>query len=289
MARLVEPFHPMFVEWKPQAITKDGKRALAAAFVDARHYQHRLDEVAPGWQTEYEFIKPDGSLVKCRLTVCGVTREDVGESDATEDNTATSAIAQSFKRACAAFGLGRYLYFLPQVWSDYDTQSHKIASPPSLPAWGKPGGSGYPLSNTAGVIHPQAKEGASGNAVHTTAHSHQDATEAAAGNGNGGEKSSKKNARGESTGKRSSGRGAEAQAELSAETRTATVEALTQEDAAAVIFTLKPKTRPELSGKTLGELAEIAPDVVVWLAEQYNPTPETQQLKEAARILVEAG
>lgn len=255
---LTEPFHPMFVEWKPQATTKDGKRALAAAYVDARHYQHRLDTVAPGWETAYEFIKPDGSLVKCRLTIKGVTREEVGESDPEENNIATSAVAQSFKRACAAFGLGRYLYFLPQVWSDYDPQSRRIITPPALPAWAKPGGSGYPgksaLSDQAG---PEKGDRES------------------AGQGKGGGKAP---------------RSRKAQA---AEPQAATPEALeppaamSPEEAAAVIFTLRPKTRPELAGKTLGEVAIAAPDILVWLAEQYTPTPETEQLREAARILIQ--
>jgi hypothetical protein len=39
---------------------------------------------------------------------------------------ATSAASQAFKRACAAFGLGRYLYSLPQVWADYDQKSKQI-------------------------------------------------------------------------------------------------------------------------------------------------------------------
>jgi hypothetical protein len=133
------------VEWKPQAVSKDGKRALAVPYIDARHYQHRLDQVSPGWHSAYEFIKPDGSLVRCRLTIAGVTREEVGESDPSDNNTATSAVAQSFKRACTAFGVGRYLYFLPQSWCEYDSQSRRIVKPPVLPTWAKPGGGGYPL------------------------------------------------------------------------------------------------------------------------------------------------
>ena len=36
-----------------------------------------------------------------------------------EHSQATSAAMQAFKRACAAFGLGRYLYTdLPQIWAE---------------------------------------------------------------------------------------------------------------------------------------------------------------------------
>jgi hypothetical protein len=54
---LCDPFHPSLVEWKPQAVSKDGKRALAVPYIDSRHYQQRLDQVSPGWHSAYEFIK----------------------------------------------------------------------------------------------------------------------------------------------------------------------------------------------------------------------------------------
>ncbi len=261
---LTEPFHPMFVEWKPQATTKDGTKALAAAYVDARHYQHRLDTLAPGWETEYQFIKPDGSLVKCRLTINGVTREEVGESDVDENNTATSAVAQSFKRACAAFGLGRYLYFLPQVWSEYDPKSRRITTPPALPAWAKPGGSGYPLND--GEHGERSERGSAG--------SHEKPVRAR-------KAEAAPKAQAPVAPESVSEPAAQAVAPAPAETP----HTMSRDEAEGVVFSLRPKSRPELSGKTLGEVAEAAPDILVWLAEQYTPTPETEQLKEAARVL----
>lgn len=59
-------------------------------------------------------------------------------------------------------------------------------------------------------------------------------------------------------------------------------------EAGKVVFTLKPKTRPELTGKTLSELLTLAPDVLTWLANEFNPTPETQSMKDAAQVLVSA-
>jgi DNA repair and recombination protein RAD52 len=57
-------------------------------------------------------------------------------------------------------------------------------------------------------------------------------------------------------------------------------------DAGKVVFTLKPKSRPELTGKTLAELQSLAPDILTWLANEYNATPETQGMKDAAQVLV---
>jgi hypothetical protein len=116
-AALCAPFPPELVELKPGAVAEDKKRALALAYVDARHYQSRLDAVVgpDEWHVNY---RPWGErAVICALTIFGVTREDVGEAEKGDPNQATSAAMQAFKRACAAFGLGRYLYTdLPQVW-----------------------------------------------------------------------------------------------------------------------------------------------------------------------------
>lgn len=114
---LLQPFPPEVVELKPGAVSEAKRSALALAYVDARHYQARLDAVVgpDGWQVSY---RPWGErAVICALTLLGVTREDVGEAEKGDPNQATSAAMQAFKRTCAAFGLGRYLYTdLPQMW-----------------------------------------------------------------------------------------------------------------------------------------------------------------------------
>ena len=132
LAELALPFDPEAVEFKAGATTQDKARALALAYVDARTYQGRLDTVAPDWRNEYiREYAGDRVIVTCALTVAGVTRQAIGEclqasarhdgSTVIEDNAATTAEAQAFKRSCAAFGLGRYLYSVPQIWADYDS------------------------------------------------------------------------------------------------------------------------------------------------------------------------
>jgi hypothetical protein len=137
LAALEAPFAPEQVEFKPGATAKSGDRALALAYVDARVYQARLDAVAPDWRNEYvREYAGDRVVVTCALTVAGVTRQAIGEclqasvrydgSTVIEENAATSAEAQAFKRACSAFGLGRYLYSVPQVWAEYDPQRRQF-------------------------------------------------------------------------------------------------------------------------------------------------------------------
>ena len=121
LTELRQPFHPSHVTWKPGSVNKEQTKALALAYADLRAYQNRLDEVlGMDWSVTYT---PWGDRIVCHLTIAGVTRSSTGEADSQSERSeiaGTSAEAQAFKRACAMFGLGRYLYQLPTVWVEYD-------------------------------------------------------------------------------------------------------------------------------------------------------------------------
>ncbi len=118
---LSQPFHPAHITWKPGVFNRDKSKALALAYADLRAYQQRLDEVCGmNWSVSY---RPWGERIICELTIAGVTRSSTGEPDAQSEKSeiaGTAAEAQAFKRACAMFGLGRYLYTLPTVWAEFD-------------------------------------------------------------------------------------------------------------------------------------------------------------------------
>lgn len=124
---LKKPFHPAHVTWKPGAVTKDQTKALALAYADLRAYQNRLDEVCGmDWSVTYT---PWGERIVCHLTINGITRSSSGEPDSQAERSeiaGTAAEAQAFKRACAMFGLGRYLYNLPSVWVEYDQNTKQF-------------------------------------------------------------------------------------------------------------------------------------------------------------------
>lgn len=124
MIELSKPFHVRHVTWKPGATTKDKQKCLAMPYADLRAYQSRLDEVC-GMNWGCTFQPWDGRII-CQLTIAGVTRSSTGESDSGDANAGTSAEAQAFKRACVAFGLGRYLYELPSPWVAYDGEKRRI-------------------------------------------------------------------------------------------------------------------------------------------------------------------
>lgn len=121
LEKLSLPFHPSLVEWKPGAASKEKGVALGMAYADPRAYMNRLDELCGmEWSVTYT---PWGDRVVCHLTINGVTRSSTGEADSQSERSeiaGTAAEAQAFKRACAMFGLGRYLYNLPAVWADFD-------------------------------------------------------------------------------------------------------------------------------------------------------------------------
>jgi hypothetical protein len=131
------PFERKYVKFRPGATS--GNRALAIPYVDARVIQDRLDEVlgAVNWQDEYEFL-PDGSvLCRLRLRLGGewITKMDVGgpSEQPDEGDRRKAAVSDALKRAAVKFGVGRYLYRLPQTWVDYDPQKKQLKNLPPLP------------------------------------------------------------------------------------------------------------------------------------------------------------
>ncbi|WP_018111760.1 Rad52/Rad22 family DNA repair protein [Thermus igniterrae] len=141
--KLSEPFPPGEVQWRIEALSRDKKRALVVPYVDARTVLDRLDRVVgpEGWHDAYEVLA-DGERVvrdergerrerlvevKCRLTLLGVTKEDVGEGDSLK-----AAFSDALKRAAVKFGVGRYLYRLEKQWVEYDAEKNRF-TPPKLP------------------------------------------------------------------------------------------------------------------------------------------------------------
>ena len=130
-ADLSVPFPAELVELKPAATSGDKTRALALCYVDARAYQDRLDQVIgpDNWQVSYKSLG-DSALI-CRLQLLGIVREEIGEcNDVKDPNRWTVASAQAFKRACSAFGLGRYLYSMGRnTWAEYDADKKRFKAP----------------------------------------------------------------------------------------------------------------------------------------------------------------
>lgn len=109
-----------------QAPYSDGTKAEFLAYHDARHVMDRLDEVVgpERWQDEYS-MEGNGA-VRCRLSILltmpggrdeWVYKEDVGypnNPSKPEPEALKSAYSDALKRTGVKWGIGRYLYSLPQ-------------------------------------------------------------------------------------------------------------------------------------------------------------------------------
>jgi hypothetical protein len=80
-----------------------------------------------------------GSSVRIRWKFILKRGPPFGEEFADNENALTAAEAQSFKRASACFGLGRYLYHFTGVWVDLDERK-RPKSTPRLFGWATPQG-----------------------------------------------------------------------------------------------------------------------------------------------------
>ena len=162
--RLAEPFDPGEIKWRVTATstkqTKQGpvKRGQLAAYADPRAYTDRLNEVFGewGWTRDYDVqvvqnferraLADKNKMAICakivvvsKVTILGLgSHTGVGEEWADDENAATRAEAQAFKRACSCFGLGRYLYNFDAIWVDLDQSSRPVHTP-NLPDWALPG------------------------------------------------------------------------------------------------------------------------------------------------------
>lgn len=147
---LAAPFDPKEIKWKPQSVK--GNRCLAIAYIDARVVCDRLDSIIgpENWSDHYQVLA-DGSTV-CTLTVflngAAIRKEDVGSLSEQPDagDRIKSAFSDALKRTAVKFGIGRYLYRLPNQWVDYDPVKKFIPTPPVLPNWAMPkhAGAGQP-------------------------------------------------------------------------------------------------------------------------------------------------
>lgn len=126
LADLRRPFTVDAIRFKPQVV-KDNA-AMATFYIDARLAAERLNTVVgpEHWEEAYRTLV-DGSImpghyfpVECTLTVFGITKADVGvyQKNAVDSMAWKSAYSDSLKRAAVKFGIGVYLYGLPNVWAE---------------------------------------------------------------------------------------------------------------------------------------------------------------------------
>jgi hypothetical protein len=141
--QLAEPFPLEATHWRVGSVTKDKKRGVALAYIDARDVMDRLDRVVgpENWQDHYEET-PSGRVI-CTITIRHDANAAAGDgpytvaikSDGAGDTSyegAKGAISDAFKRAAVKFGVGRYLYSLSAPWVEIDKGRIKESEMESL-------------------------------------------------------------------------------------------------------------------------------------------------------------
>jgi hypothetical protein len=161
--RLSQPFDLREVKWRVTNTANNGKRGVVMPYADPRAYKDRLNAVlsTAGWSETYSVTVVEHSirrkgdnaemitgkiLVTCVVSIPGVGQHSgTGEEWSDAACAMTSADAQAFKRGCSSFGLGRYLYSIPEQWVDLDDRK-RPKQIPVLPDWSKPANSGHATS-----------------------------------------------------------------------------------------------------------------------------------------------
>ena len=109
------PFSKSELKWR------QGRGGMQLAYIDARCAMKRLDDVVgiDGWQDSYKSL--DGRTV-CELSLkingVWITKTD-GAGD-TNIEGEKGGLSDAFKRAAVKFGVGRYLYYVPNQVNTFD-------------------------------------------------------------------------------------------------------------------------------------------------------------------------
>lgn len=122
-ARLAAEFPRDTIHWRAQTLSRDGNKALALAYLDARDVMDRLDDVCTpaGWSNSYTET-PKGRVIATISIRIG--DEWISKSDGAGDTAVEGekgGVSDALKRAAVCWGIGRYLYRLPDVWAPCTT------------------------------------------------------------------------------------------------------------------------------------------------------------------------
>lgn len=117
-SKLAAPFSATQISWRVGATNGDKTKGIALAYLDARDVMERLDSACgfTGWQCRYTLA--DSGLLICEI---GVRFSDEwlwranGAGD-TQVEAEKGKCSDAFKRAAVLWGIGRYLYDLPNTW-----------------------------------------------------------------------------------------------------------------------------------------------------------------------------
>lgn len=168
MNKLIEelamPFPAEEIEWRVGSTNKDKTKGIALAYLTSRAVMNRLDDVLgpENWQDTYTPIPGSNGDTKGYLCTIGIRIGDewlYKQDGADESNLEAikGGISDALKRAAVKWGVGRYLYNLPNEWVPIESygNSYKLSKTPNLPAWALPQGTKKQATKPAAAPEPQ--------------------------------------------------------------------------------------------------------------------------------------
>lgn len=118
LTKLAAPFPQESIHWRAQTVSRNGNKALALAYLDARDVMERLDTMCPhGWESEH--YDCGSGRMGCKIGIWITPDRILWRSDgagATQVEAEKGAFSDALKRAAVSWGIGRYLYDLGNTW-----------------------------------------------------------------------------------------------------------------------------------------------------------------------------
>lgn len=146
---LKKPFPADKISWRVGSVSKDKKKAMVLAYLDARDVMQRLDDVCGigNWQNKHPHANGKTS---CAIGI-KIGEEWVWKENGAGDSQVEAekgAFSDAFKRAAVLWGIGRYLYDVPTVWVEIN-EFKQIKNPndPRLARALEAAGKGIKLAN----------------------------------------------------------------------------------------------------------------------------------------------
>jgi len=137
LTKLKEPFPARQIKWRVGATNQDKTQGLALAYIDARAVMNRLDNVlgSKNWQKKYNLGDNGEIICSIGIKVDGEWIWKSGGAGKTNFEAIKGGLSDAFKRAAVCWGIGRYLYSLPQQWVPIKQQgkNYVIKKEPELP------------------------------------------------------------------------------------------------------------------------------------------------------------
>ena len=146
---LERPFPVTSLHWRIGATNQDKTSGIGLAYIDARDVMRRLDDAVgfDSWQCRYTHAT---NLIICEIGLCidsdWMWRSNGAGETAVEGEK--GGCSDAFKRAAVMWGIGRYLYALPNIWVPVEKYGNSARLPDSskqllfdrLPKWATPEG-----------------------------------------------------------------------------------------------------------------------------------------------------